>query len=288
VIVANVAGIAVALCTLGACSLLTDLSSLTTTAPADGGSPPALDGATTTDAGDTDGARIDGGAGGYAAAVLADDPLAYLRLGESSGAIANDATGHGNTGALGSGHMFGVTGAIDSDPDTALRLDGVRSGIVLGKKLDFPGSRAYSLEAWTRLDFVDHDYRHLFKKSGSATTGREAYGVFVQDGRLTYERIVGGEQLVVQASTAPLVGRWVHVVSTYDRTRIRLYVDGVQVSSRADARPANPIDADLVVGCNDALDTYVLAGDLDEVAIYPTALPADRVKLHFDTGKGTR
>jgi hypothetical protein len=275
------------LSSLAACSLVTDLTGLSGSDVGDGGASGPGD-AGASDAAATDGPGIFADdAGTYASLVLADDPLAYYRLDEPSGIVAHDATGHGNTAGMGTGHTFGVSGALAGDPDTALHLDGLNSGINAGRTFDFTARSPYSLEAWTRVDLVDSTYRHVFKKSAFRATGREAYGIFVHDGDLTFERWVAGEQRLVGGPTAPIMNRWAHLVATYDGTSLRMYVDGVEIDSTEDTRAARSIDADAVIGCNEALDTGVLAGDLDEVAVYGKALTADRIKKHFDTGKGT-
>src|SRR4051794_151160 len=51
----------------------------------------------------------------YKTAVLADHPLAYYRLDESSGASAADSSGHGVTAAYQSGAQLGASGLLVGD-----------------------------------------------------------------------------------------------------------------------------------------------------------------------------
>ncbi len=272
-----------------ACSLFTDLSGFT--GPADA----AEDRESPGDGGDPSDAR-DGGSqptndaatSRYASVVLADRPLVYLRLGEAPGRIANDATGNGNSGALGSGHVFGVPGVIVRDPDTALRLDGTTSGIDLGKKFDFPGTQPYSLEIWAKVDLVDMTFRHFFQKAAFPAGGRQSYGVFVWNGLFVYERVIGGTNLTVQLDANKIAGRWAHLVATYDGAFLRTYIDGLEAGKTADSRAAGAINQTLYAGCNTGFDNGVIKGDLDEVAVYDQALSAERVQIHYDTGSGLR
>src|SRR5439155_12156247 len=68
---------------------------------------------------------IYGPAGYYSSEVLADNPVAYYRLGEANGlAAAADASGHGFTGSYGGGVTFGQAGAMPSELDTSAQFEG--------------------------------------------------------------------------------------------------------------------------------------------------------------------
>src|SRR4051812_1334419 len=55
----------------------------------------------------------------YSSAVLALSPIAYYRLGESSGTTAADSSGNGLNGTYNGGVTLGQPGGIFGDPDTA-------------------------------------------------------------------------------------------------------------------------------------------------------------------------
>src|SRR5689334_14700774 len=58
-------------------------------------------------------------------AVLEDGPIVYWRMGIGSGSVVPDESGHHNDLLLqGTGHRFGVAGAIAGDPDGAIGFDG--------------------------------------------------------------------------------------------------------------------------------------------------------------------
>jgi hypothetical protein len=77
------------------------------------------------------------------------------------------------------------------------------------------------------------------------------------------------------------LNRWTHVVATYDGKTLTLYVDGIATESAPDPRPQLLKRTPLLVGARDKI-SGVLVGSVDELAIYDKALPADRVKAHFD------
>jgi hypothetical protein len=242
---------------------------------ADGASDPA-DTALPQDAGDA----AEGAAPPtYRDAVLADAPIAYWRFGEPSGTVAHDESGHGNDASLGGGITWGAAGALVGDADTAIRLDGT-DGLDAGTRFDFAGNDPYSLEAWLRPEAIDNTYRHLYSKDDqSRATGREQYGVFVQASEgLAYERWVAGGSAKVVAPL-PALNRWIHVVGTYDGSKMTLYVDGAVVAVRLDTRAQLTKPVTEYVGCK-AAQSGVIRGALDEMAIYDHALTSDRVTAH--------
>lgn len=64
----------------------------------------------------------------YRAAVLATNPLAYWRLGETSGTVARDEMGL-NHGTYVNAPTLGVPGLLAGDPDTAVTLNGTNQAV---------------------------------------------------------------------------------------------------------------------------------------------------------------
>lgn len=278
-----------------ACSIFTDLSGFSGGASGvpDGGDA-AVD-AHGADASASEASADGGGDGGdahadatvltYTAEVLSDKPIAYLRFGEKSGALARDETVNGNTGAVSGTVTWGVPGALARDNDTAVRLDGTTSLIDLGGAIDFAGTKPFSLEIWFNVATVDTTYRFLLGKDDQPASGREEWGVVIQsvDG-LYFERYVAGNGGAAGTAAMPLLGRWVHTVSTYDGVHLAFYVDGALVDQSLDVRAQLAKNVPLYAG-SDGPGHGVIDGALDELAIYDFALPAARIKAHFDAAK---
>ena len=60
--------------------------------------------------------------GSYSTTILGQSPVAYYRLGESSGNVAYDSSGNFNNGTFGSGITLGAAGALGSDTNTAYQF----------------------------------------------------------------------------------------------------------------------------------------------------------------------
>jgi len=78
---------------------------------------------------------------------------------------------------------------------------------------------------------------------------------------------------------------WIHLAGTYDGTAWRLYRNGVQIASQATATGALPVDlGDWAVGATGEGWAGNYNGAVDEVAVYPTALPAYNIAAHYLIG----
>lgn len=254
---------------------------------------------------DAGGAGTDAGGPlcGYASTVLADHPLAYLRLDDTSGLTAADATGNGNTGTFKGGVTLGVPGAITSClGETAVTLDGNTGWIDLGDKFGFTGSAPFSLEIWINPSTITGEFRGVMaKNSTDGSNQRQGYDVFSVDGlqygtALGYERYQSGQTgfagigpngTDAGTAAAPIVGAWMHVVAVFDGTNQMIYTNG--------ALTAGPSPSSEVIqtqtGCSFAVGAFFcgtvgyFAGTVDEVAIYGTALSAAQVQAHYQAAQ---
>jgi chitodextrinase len=85
-------------------------------------------------------------------------------------------------------------------------------------------------------------------------------------------------------SSLPL-NAWTYLAGTYNGTTMRLYVNGVQVSSRAQTGPIQTSTAVLTMG-GDALYGQYFAGRIDEVRIYNRALSAAEIQSDMSSALG--
>ena len=255
-------------------------------APADGSSHP--DGSAAVDAPEADSiaptedaveSLPDGPSSAYRAAVLTDMPLAYWRLGETSGTVAHDETGNGHDGAYVGACQLGVQGALVGDPDPALQLDGASCVVDVGDNFDFAGLVPFTLEAWAKPSVIDGVYRHVVEKMQYTDAGDPFTGtyVFLEQGNTTlgFERWSAATAvLTVESSAASPAGTWSHIVATYDGTNGTLYVNGALaiVSQGTGGVPANGVHM---------LWGPAFAGVLDEPAVYDHVLTAARVQAHY-------
>lgn len=252
--------------------------------PADGNFA-ASEAASTSEGGAVESGAGEGGAPAptYRAAVLADAPLAYWRLGESAGTkIAKDETGNGHDGMVGANVVFGGGGALAGETDTAANFDGSATGVItIGDFFRFDGVASFTLEAWARPTGAGNYGVILARNldpSGYALYIAPSLGVAFERHKTGADDILTGPS----ASTSSFT----HVVATYDGSSMLLYVNGalVQGPLPSTAIPGGAtkffIGAD-VTGTSDSFN-----GSIDEPAVYDHALSATQILTHYRIGKG--
>lgn len=261
-----------------------------TAATGPGGTGEITDGGDSTAAGAT-------GAGGdattasdaYRAAVLADHPLVYWRMGQVSAGAVPDETGRGNVLVLqGGGHELGLPGAVIG-ADTAIGFDGVKSFAIAtdARALDFVQLSAFTLECWARRETGGASYfQHLLSNVDGVANDRDGYTLYLlpepaqgDAARSVFERDRPAADLGVWGGLGK-ASVWAHYVAVFDGQSIALYVNGslantVAASGNLTARKTPFVVAGGAGGAN------FFKGALDEIAIYPTALEPAAIARHF-------
>ncbi len=213
----------------------------------------------------------------YRDVVLADQPIAYYDFNLD----ARDTVGR-HTGTAKNGVTFGKPGATPA-LGTAAEFDGSTGRIQIPSHADFRSIAAgpFTIELWflttsaTRGDLFNWKIEE----------GPRDFGIF---------SCLGGEGELTEYEAGDFRARtdgvpinaWHHVVVTRDvQMTVTLYVDG-EKRDAGTGELSLDYDADLLIGCNHIEGDYdqitlPFSGLIDEVAIYKTALSADRVKSHF-------
>jgi hypothetical protein len=217
-------------------------------------------------------------AGAYVAEVLADSPITYLRLEETTGPQLKDQKGaHDGTGK--GAIDYGVPGVVGS----ALRFTGTSfNRIELGDAFDFAANTPFTIELWSSVEQCDQQYRRIFwKKNGNDGWAMSVHGTTNNGNPQCVLDFVAQNATAVQAivSTAIPMNTWKHVVVTFDGQTLTLYIDGSPGGVMA--KPTNMIDTDggLTVG---EIDTGYnpYRGPVDEIALYDKALTPARIVAH--------
>ncbi|HEY1293549.1 MAG TPA: LamG-like jellyroll fold domain-containing protein [Chloroflexota bacterium] len=224
-------------------------------------------------------AQSAGSAASYANAVLADQPVAYWHLGESGGGVANDASGHGQTGSLVGGVTPGVPGPLAGE--SAMAFDG-SSGFIQDQASLSVGADM-TLEAWVKvsgagfgplvtIDAGDQHTRTLYVEQGRFWGRQDDSSAWP-----VYSVFGGGVDLTT----------WHHVVFvSMGTTGLILYVDGVLNGATSVPATPTPFSAKPTIAYSPTspfLNHFT--GSVGEVAIYAKALSAAQVQAHYQASQ---
>lgn len=207
----------------------------------------------------------------YAQEVLADSPIAFWRLGESSGTTATDSVGSYPMTYVGS-PTLGVTGAVPGNTaiTTAAGKYAIRNSAVL------TGAMPFTLEAWIKTTSPGKNIlvvgKTTNKSSGIATDINGKAVCFGNGNAQTYYSAV--------SSASVNDGNWHHIVGVIRDTGYEIYVDGSLSGSYAVSRGASTdYNQAVIAGWLAGVDNHI--GFIDECAVYPTALSAARIAAHY-------
>lgn len=224
----------------------------------------------------------------YSDEVLADSPKGYWRLGATA---TTDSSGNGYTLTTG-GTPTAVTGLVPTDtadgardidtPDTDFYT--LSSGSPGADDMDYEGTSSFSVECWVNLRTpgageFERIVAHEDGSNGWILYYHDTAGIGIGRNR------AGSFQLKDEVPSGGTLGVTYHVVGTYDGSNLRLYINGSESgTSITDTTSIGAYTANLRIGRSPLGGTTGMNGVVDEVAVYPTALAADRIAAHYTAG----
>ena len=209
---------------------------------------------------------------------MADTPLAYWRLGEASGTAAADQLAIRN-GTYMNSPALGQPGALFNDPATSVGLNGTSQYIQAPADAALNQPR-FSVELWARPTGGAGAY-HGVMASRQYPQGWAVY--LAPDGTWEFWVNSGSGMLSVNGGAATL-NAWQHLVGTFDGTTASLYLNGLAVGSGAGTTYTGQSTNPLQIGQSEAGDNFYFPGQLEEAAVYGTALSLTQVQRHYSVG----
>ena len=211
------------------------------------------------------GGSIVGGSSGGTGVSTAGLVAAY-GFDETSGTQVSDTSGKGNHGTLSN-----ATRTTQAKFGRALSFSGSNSLVTVSDSNSLDLTSGMTLSAWVYPTTWASGWKTVMMKERS---GGLAYALESNsDAGLPNSTLsIGGYDRQLTAGSHLPSNTWTHLAATYDGTTQRLYVNGVQVGSRAQtgtlAVSANP----LRIGGNTVWANEYFQGLIDEVRIYNRAL----------------
>lgn len=224
----------------------------------------------------------------YQNRVLADGASLYHRLGETGADVLDYA---GTADALAAaGVTRGVPGALAGDADTASRFSGTSTGLVAGPATTVTAAGNFTVEGWVRTTSqAGGEILGLGNKSTGSSTSTDRVLYLDNAGHAVFG-VNNGSPRTLTSTGVVNDGAWHHVAATLGDSGMSLYVDGYRVGTRDDVFSATGQTGFWRIG-GDSLSSWsprptsgYLAGDIDDVAVYPAALSAQAVAAHAVAG----
>lgn len=244
---------------------------------------------------------------GYAATVLADNPAVYLRFEENIGATA--AANQGWLGAPANATYKPVANTTEepgpvppthlgfSVANRAAKFTGPGAGeerltiseadvfTALGTNV-LKGSAQLTVEAWVKP--ISTGSRNTFV---SQQGGNGFSWIWLGNIPGNTQFATGGNGFIGNFGYPLPADTWHHLALVTDETGARVYYDGVQAANGGGGNPASSSDQDVIIGgggdvWSSGETVSLLTGQLDEVAIYRTALSGADLTRHVNAAKG--
>ena len=232
---------------------------------------------------------------GYAGAVLASSPIAFWRLGETSGTKAGDYAG-GHDGVY-NNVTLGQLGSSAFDPDTAAGFSGTQdsyvgsiSGAADGTGINFSGHVNFSIELFAKGSSTQIEEATLIAKGAgnSGTVAAEQFAIDVSTGKYRFFTRDSGDAFIQALAAVGPDGSWQHIVGVYDDSNgeMIIYVNGeVSGSGTTRASGLRPSEVDVTIGSkhlgNAPAHDGQFVGDIDDLAIYDKVLTAEEIHDHY-------
>jgi hypothetical protein len=201
-------------------------------------------------------------------------------LDDGAGTVAKDSSASKNDGTLSNGPKW-----VDGKFGKGVSFDGVDDFVGLASQ-PAPLTNGFTFSAWVKRNadtpgcqevFNNHQLFLRTKPEGEDATNPFETFVNLADGTVEPRASSG---------VASTVGQWFFVAVTWDKTTLKIYVDGVLAgpSTRTGALVATPAAAQIGRGEQKDLVANAFNGIIDDVAMFSAVLEAADIKTLMDRG----
>ncbi|HEV2034230.1 MAG TPA: LamG-like jellyroll fold domain-containing protein [Candidatus Dormibacteraeota bacterium] len=218
---------------------------------------------------------------GYAAAVVADHPSRYFRLGDT-GQAATDYSGNCRYAAYASG-VPRVPGLLVADPDGAIGTPSPSRTVLSASTDGSPSSGARTLEFWEQT--TNTSWQTLLSYGAIGVNGGFFQLSIRPDVHGTVLQFIGWNDDAGFYTPYLINDGYPHQIAlSYDGSAVlTFFVDGQQIGQTSLATPLNTVLGGQPLELSSGLDP-TFNGVLDELSLYPAALNGAQVNAHYIAG----
>jgi hypothetical protein len=226
----------------------------------------------------------------YEAAVAADNPSLYWRLGDAAGPLAADSSAGLNGGSQFGTVAYGVAGAVPGN--TAITTNGVDGQLASSQQQVGPST--FTVETWFKttstsggklIGFGDRQGGLDFSGNPAVSGSYDKQIYMTNDGHLVFGVYVNGTNTIT-SSNAYNDGQWHQVVGTQGPLGMNLYLDGAKVGHNPQTQNQAysgywRLGGDNLNGWPNQPSSFFFAGSLDEAAVYDHPLTLGDVQDQY-------
>jgi hypothetical protein len=225
----------------------------------------------------------------YAAAVMADGPIGYWPLGDSTtSSSCADVSGNGHNGTLQGDVGLGAPGPFADHSITASSFTADQAYIDLGATFSFSGSTPFAWEIWARPNVLPASAGAFmsamqYTGAGGPFSGEYLIAYNAGGNTLGFEMWNQGSTPVsnqIAGNGGLVVSQWSYIVATWNGSdTAQVYVNGASAGIVSSVTSMVPPLANI-----DTLLGQFFSGAISEVAIYPKMLTLGQVQAHWKAG----
>ena len=176
------------------------------------------------------------------------------------------------------GTIYGAT-PTTGQVGGAMYFDGVDDYISVpdNPSLDITGE--ITLTCWTKLLSRDtSELQMSFGKHGAYTIYAESH---IDGGTGNWKGQITGSEGSLYGTTKLETGQWYHLAVTYDGQTIKVYLDGQLEGQKSFTSGIGTSNYNLSFGNEENTMSYFLHGMLDEIMLFDSALPAEKIEAMY-------
>ena len=146
---------------------------------------------------------------------------------------------------------------------------------------------AVSVECWVNVTDGSAN-KMLISKWSPYADDQRSYLLYLTDGEyLRFSISSDGQNSHTVSSSQRHFGAWKHFVATYDKTTLRLYVNGAAENTAAQTAAINVGTFQVEIGRHQGDTSAISSDSIAQPRIYNRALTAEEVQRNYNAGKNT-
>lgn len=228
----------------------------------------------------------------YSDLVLADSPIGFWLLNETSGTTGDDLTANNNNLTFYNSPTLNVATGLSGIP-VGITFDGTNDRLDTATVSTFSvaSSTNWSMEIWIKTNTASGGVFGAWRDASGAGTGVTvalSINLFGAGSIGAFTADTAGNGLSISHSNTYNDNAWHQVVvSATNGGALRLYIDGVDRANTTTARNTTATNREIIVGANDGGGgsyTNFYTGTATAVSVYDTPLSAAQVLAHYNKG----